>query len=99
MVLALVLLPALAPIFGRRREPRGAGLAGRHHAREGRRFVAVMLIVGKRVIPWMLHAMAHTGSRELFRLAVLVIALGVAYWSAELFGVSFALGAFFAGMI
>ena len=58
-----------------------------------------MLIVGKRVIPWVLHAMAHTGSRELFRLSVLVIALGAAYWSAELFGVSFALGAFFAGMI
>ena len=58
-----------------------------------------MLIVGKRVIPWILHAMAHTGSRELFRLSVLVIALGAAYWSAELFGVSFALGAFFAGMI
>jgi len=59
----------------------------------------VMLIVGKRVIPWVLHAMAHTGSRELFRLSVLVIALGAAYWSAALFGVSFALGAFFAGMI
>jgi hypothetical protein len=43
--------------------------------------------------------MAHTGSRELFRLSVLVIALGCAYWSAQLFGVSFALGAFFAGMI
>jgi CPA2 family monovalent cation:H+ antiporter-2 len=100
MVLALVLLPALAPVF----KGEGASLLaltwpvvltlGKVAA-----FIAVMLIVGKRVIPWVLHAMAHTGSRELFRLSVLVIALGAAYWSAELFGVSFALGAFFAGMI
>jgi CPA2 family monovalent cation:H+ antiporter-2 len=58
-----------------------------------------MLIVGKRLIPSVLHYMAHTGSRELFRLAVFVIALGAAFAAAELFGVSFALGAFFAGMI
>ncbi|WP_291206911.1 YbaL family putative K(+) efflux transporter [Hyphomonas sp.] len=62
-------------------------------------FVALMLIVGRRIIPWVLHYVAHTGSRELFRLAVLAIALGVAYGSASLFGVSFALGAFFAGMV
>ena len=62
-------------------------------------FIALMLIVGSRVIPSALHYVAHTGSRELFRLAVLAIALGVAYGAAELFGVSFALGAFFAGMI
>ncbi|NDB67354.1 MAG: Kef family K(+) transporter [Methylocystaceae bacterium] len=62
-------------------------------------FVALMLIVGRKVIPWILHYVAHTGSRELFRLAVLAIALGVAYGSANLFGVSFALGAFFAGMV
>lgn len=62
-------------------------------------FVAFMLIVGRRVIPWALHWVAHTGSRELFRLAVLALALGVAYAAAVLFGVSFALGAFFAGMI
>jgi monovalent cation:H+ antiporter-2, CPA2 family len=62
-------------------------------------FVAVMLVVGKRAIPWLLHYVAHTGSRELFRLAVLAIALGVAYGAALLFGVSFALGAFFAGMV
>ena len=100
MVLALVLLPALAPVF----KGEGASLSalawpvvitlGKVAA-----FVGVMLIVGKRVIPWVLHAMARTGSRELFRLSVLVIALGAAYWSAALFGVSFALGAFFAGMI
>lgn len=62
-------------------------------------FVGFMLVVGRRVIPWALHATAHTGSRELFRLAVLAIALGVALGSAVLFGVSLALGAFFAGMI
>ena len=62
-------------------------------------FVGFMLIVGRRVIPWALHFTAHTGSRELFRLAVLAIALGVALGSAVLFGVSLALGAFFAGMI
>ena len=62
-------------------------------------FVVVMLVVGRRVIPWVLHYVAHTGSRELFRLAVLAIALGVAFGAAKLFGVSLALGAFFAGMI
>ena len=58
-----------------------------------------MLIVGRRAIPWVLERIAGTGSRELFTLAVLAIALGVAFGSAELFGVSFALGAFFAGML
>jgi CPA2 family monovalent cation:H+ antiporter-2 len=62
-------------------------------------FVALMVIVGRRVIPWILHYVAHTGSRELFRLSVLAIALGVAYGATELFGISFALGAFFAGMM
>jgi monovalent cation:H+ antiporter-2, CPA2 family len=62
-------------------------------------FVALMLVVGRQVIPRILHYVAHTGSRELFRLAVLSLALGVAYGAAQLFGVSFALGAFFAGMV
>ena len=62
-------------------------------------FVGFMLVVGRRVIPFVLHFTAHTGSRELFRLAVLAIALGVAAGAAYLFGVSLALGAFFAGMI
>jgi CPA2 family monovalent cation:H+ antiporter-2 len=62
-------------------------------------FVALMLVVGRRVIPWILHYVAHTGSRELFRLSVLAIALGVAYGATEWFGISFALGAFFAGMM
>ena len=61
--------------------------------------MVLMWLVGRRVIPWLLHYVAHTGSRELFRLAVLAIALGVAYGAATLFDVSFALGAFFAGMI
>ena len=58
-----------------------------------------MLVIGRRVVPWILHFVVHTGSRELFRLAVLAIALGVALGASEFFGVSFALGAFFAGMI
>jgi len=62
-------------------------------------FVAVMLVAGRRLIPWVMHYAAHTGSRELFTLSVLAIALGVAFGSAKLFGVSFALGAFFAGML
>jgi CPA2 family monovalent cation:H+ antiporter-2 len=62
-------------------------------------FVVVMLVVGRRVIPWILHYVAHTGSRELFRLAVLAIALGIAFGATTIFGVSLALGAFFAGMI
>ena len=103
MVLTLVLLPAFAGVLG----GKGAGttdLAGVATAAAltiGKiaAFVAIMLIVGKRLIPSVLHYMAHTGSRELFRLAVFVIALGAAFAAAELFGVSFALGAFFAGMI
>ena len=61
--------------------------------------IALMLVVGRRLIPWILHYIAHTGSRELFRLAVLAIALGVAFGSTKLFDVSLALGAFFAGMM
>ena len=111
MVLALVLLPALAgALDGRRRRAQRAirSRRGSVSALPGvlaltlakvAAFVAVMLLVGRRVIPWILHAIAHTGSRELFRLAVLAIALGVAFGAAKLFGVSLALGAFFAGMI
>jgi CPA2 family monovalent cation:H+ antiporter-2 len=62
-------------------------------------FAVIMLVAGKRIIPWLLHHVVHLGSRELFRLSVLAIALGVALGASELFGVSFALGAFFAGMI
>jgi len=62
-------------------------------------FAILMLVIGRRVIPAILHYIAHTGSRELFRLAVLVVALGVAFSASFLFGVSIALGAFFGGMI
>jgi monovalent cation:H+ antiporter-2, CPA2 family len=103
MVLTLVLLPTLAPILKGKAASQAswAALALPIAITFGKvaAFGAVMLIVGRRVIPWLLHAVAHTGSRELFRLSVLAIALGVAYAAANLFGVSFALGAFFAGMI
>jgi CPA2 family monovalent cation:H+ antiporter-2 len=62
-------------------------------------FASLMLVGGRRFIPWLLDQAARTGSRELFTLAVLAMALGIAFGSAELFGVSFALGAFFAGMV
>ena len=108
MVLALVLLPALSGVLGGEAPANqaasgflGGGVLGAFAITIGKvvAFVALMLIVGRRVIPWILHRVAHTGSRELFRLGVLAIALGVAFGSAALFGVSFALGAFFAGMI
>ena len=99
MVLALVLLPAM---FGSRGdEGNGAGLlqsAGLVLFKVVA-FVAFMFIIARRVLPVVLHWVAHTGSRELFRLAVLAIALGVAFGAAVVFDVSFALGAFFAGMI
>ncbi|EIZ80723.1 potassium efflux system protein [Novosphingobium sp. Rr 2-17] len=100
MVLALVLLPALASGMAKG----GASSAALAWTIGGTMlkvagFVALMLIVGRRVLPWALHWVVHTGSRELFRLAVLAIALGVAFGATYVFDVSFALGAFFAGMI
>ena len=62
-------------------------------------FIALMLVVGRRLFPWLLWQVARTGSRELFTLCVAAAAVGIAYGSAALFGVSFALGAFFAGMV
>ena len=62
-------------------------------------FVAIALMVGPRILPWLLRQVARTGSRELFTLAVLAMALGIAFAAAALFGVSFALGAFFAGLV
>ena len=99
-VLALVLLPPLASALKGGSIDAGALATSLlfTFAKLGA-FVALMLIVGRRVIPAILHYTAHTGSRELFRLAVLSVALGVAFLAAELFGVSIALGAFFAGMI
>jgi len=99
MVLALVLLPALFSPRETGTDPaalaRSAGLVVLKVAAFG----AFMLLVGRKLLPWLLHWVAHSGSRELFRLAVLSMALGVAYGAAIVFDVSFALGAFFAGMI
>jgi CPA2 family monovalent cation:H+ antiporter-2 len=107
MVLALVLLPAIAQTFGG--EPAGAvgtmlsdrstWLALGLTLAKVAIFVAAAMIVGTRVVPWVLERIARTGSRELFTLGVLAIALGIAFGSAALFGVSFALGAFFAGAV
>jgi CPA2 family monovalent cation:H+ antiporter-2 len=106
MVLVLVLLPPLSGVIKSAGPGTSAGVEaatlfetlavtiGKVAA-----FIALMLLVGRRGIPAVLHFIAHTGSRELFRLAVLAVALGVAFLAAELFGVSFALGAFFAGMV
>lgn len=102
MVLALVLLPAM---FGARGDEGGAGGSAALLQTAGivflkvAGFVAMMLVLGRRILPWVLHWVAHSGSRELFRLAVLATALGVAFGAAVIFDVSFALGAFFAGMI
>jgi CPA2 family monovalent cation:H+ antiporter-2 len=103
-VIALVLIPAFAQLLKGQQAGGGfdgARLFGTLAITFGKfaAFVAVMLVVGRRAIPAILHYVAHTGSRELFRLAVLAVALGVAFLAAALFGVSFALGAFFAGMI
>lgn len=105
MVLALVLLPALAPSLGGVSDPHQAAAVGNLWVTLGltlakvSAFTAIMLVAGRRFVPWLLDQAARTGSRELFTLAVLALALGIAFGSAELFGVSFALGAFFAGMV
>ncbi len=105
MVLVLVLLPPLALGLG---SADGAAQQAENHGllitlllRLGQisLFIALMLVVGKRLFPWLLWQIARTGSRELFTLCVIAAAVGIAYGAAELFGVSFALGAFFAGMV
>jgi monovalent cation:H+ antiporter-2, CPA2 family len=105
MVLVLVLLPALSVWLGG---------AANHSESPGDRslletlgltvakvsvFIVLMLVAGRRLFPWFLWQIARTGSRELFTLCIVAAAVGIAYGSAELFGVSFALGAFFAGMV
>ncbi|GGD33988.1 cation:proton antiporter domain-containing protein [Aureimonas glaciei] len=111
MVLVLVLLPAFAVLLGG--HPLGAGDGhGAIPPAEGSllltlaltlgkvaTFGALALLLGPKVVPWVLASVARTGSRELFTLSVLAIAMGIAFGSAEIFGVSFALGAFFAGVV
>ncbi|WP_338491471.1 YbaL family putative K(+) efflux transporter [Erwinia aphidicola] len=100
MVLALVLLPAVAGLFEEGKASVGMVLfdllitIGKVVA-----FMVLMMVVGRRVVPWILARSAATGSRELFTLAVLALALGIAFGAVEFFDVSFALGAFFAGMV
>ncbi|HZW24693.1 MAG TPA: YbaL family putative K(+) efflux transporter [Gallionella sp.] len=103
MVLVLVLLPAIAGLLGGASGamPTGADMLlplGITLAKVAA-FIALMLVFGRRLFPWMLWQVARTGSRELFSLCVIAAAVGVAYGSAMLFGVSYALGAFFAGMM
>jgi CPA2 family monovalent cation:H+ antiporter-2 len=106
-VLVLVLLPALAIPLGGAPDPatatsgsdasilRALGITLAKVAA----FVVLMFVVGRRAVPWLLERVARTGSRELFTLSVLAVAIGIAVGAAALFGVSFALGAFFAGMV
>ena len=102
-VLVLVLMPPLAGMLGGNVAP-GASNAPLWQTLgitilQVSGFIAFMLIAGRRLIPWMLWHIARTGSRELFTLSVIVAAIGIAYGAAILFSVSFALGAFFAGMV
>ena len=108
-VLVLVLLPALAGSLG----GAAAGADAAHGAAGSESlwrtlaitlgqvgaFIALMLVVGRKLFPWILWQVARTGSRELFTLCVIAAAVGIAYASTHYFGVSFALGAFFAGMV
>ncbi|GMV56480.1 MAG: hypothetical protein AMXMBFR6_22850 [Betaproteobacteria bacterium] len=103
-VLVLVLLPPLAGVLGGSEAAHAAAAKplwitiGQTLLQVGA-FLALMLIAGRRLLPWMLWQVSRTGSRELFTLAVVASAIGIAYGAAALFSVSFALGAFFAGMV
>lgn len=100
-ILILVLLPVLSGWLGGDPLPGSGNLLTMLMLTLGKVvvFVVLMIVVGKRVFPWLLWQVARTGSRELFTLCVIAAAVGIAYGSAEIFGVSFALGAFFAGMV
>ncbi|WP_141589426.1 MULTISPECIES: YbaL family putative K(+) efflux transporter [unclassified Myxococcus] len=107
MVLALVLLPALGNVLGSADTQTAATAAAGDSLiwtlalTLGKvcLFVALMVVAGTRLVPWLLTQVAKTGSRELFTLSVLAVSLGIAFGAAALFGVSFALGAFFAGVV
>jgi CPA2 family monovalent cation:H+ antiporter-2 len=98
-VLVLVLLPALAGPLGGKGEGGSLWLSLGKTLLQVGAFIAFMLLVGRKIFPWFLWRVAKTGSRELFTLSVIAAAVGIAYGSSHLFGVSFALGAFFAGMV
>ncbi|WP_457788417.1 YbaL family putative K(+) efflux transporter [Pseudomonas sp. PL-6] len=102
-VLVLVLLPPLAGVLGGNPAV-GSGAAPLWQVLgvtllQVAGFIALMLLVGRRVLPWLLLQIARTGSRELFTLSVVAAAIGIAYGASVLFHVSFALGAFFAGTV
>ncbi|HTN41752.1 MAG TPA: YbaL family putative K(+) efflux transporter [Asticcacaulis sp.] len=103
-VLVLVLLPPLAQLLGASADTH-AVFTGNIWIEVGKTllsvgaFIALMLLVGRRVLPWILLQVARTGTRELFTLAVIAAAISIAWGASELFSVSFALGAFFAGMV
>ncbi|MET0336752.1 MAG: YbaL family putative K(+) efflux transporter [Caulobacter sp.] len=101
MIFALVLLPILGEALSGGDGGGATGLALSLGVTLGKlvAFAALMIIVGRRLIPWLLQRVVSTGSSELFTLAILAAGIGVAYGASALFGVSFALGAFFAGMI
>ena len=104
MVVVLVLLPAVAGLLGGHVAPGGvsaAGLGKSIAVALGNvvAFLVLMFVVGRRVVPWLLEHVARLGSRELFTLTVLAIALGVGTIASQLFGMSFALGAFVAGAV
>ncbi|MFO1273893.1 MAG: YbaL family putative K(+) efflux transporter [Rubrivivax sp.] len=100
MVLVLVLLPALGGLAaGGAVSPADLGWALGKTLLQVAGFVALMLLAGRRLFPWLLWQVTRTGSRELFTLCVVAAAVSIAFGSAQLFGVSFALGAFFAGMV
>jgi CPA2 family monovalent cation:H+ antiporter-2 len=102
-VLVLVLLPALAGVLGGTTDTLGESrplwLVIGQTLLQVSAFIALMLLVGRRALPWLLWQVSKTGSRELFTLSVVASAIGIAYGAAALFNVSFALGAFFAGMV
>ncbi len=104
-VLVLVLLPPLAGVLGgtlpveTMQSVKPLWITIGQTLLQVTAFIALMLIAGRRILPWLLWQVARTGSRELFTLAVIAAAIGIAYGAAELFSVSFALGAFFAGMV
>jgi CPA2 family monovalent cation:H+ antiporter-2 len=101
MVLTLVLLPAFAGIMGEGQDMQLKDLLIELGITLGKvvTFITIMIVVGRRLVPWILAKTASTGSRELFTLSVLALAMGVAYGAVAIFDVSFALGAFFAGMV